>query len=693
MANKTFLVEIGTEELPPKALKKLAEAFAGAIEHGLQANLLPYDSICWYASPRRLAARISKLEARAPDRNIEAFGPPADRAREGDAWSKAASGFARKHGVTPEELEVTETEKGLRLVFRSTAAGVEATTCLPEIIAAAVAGLPIPKRMRWGASRTEFVRPVHWVVMLYGDSVVDCSILGIKAGRATRGHRFHCDRALPLAAADDYVSDLRAGKVLVDFNERRETILEQVVTQGTMAGGQAVIDPDLLDEVTSLNEWPVALMGNFEERFLEVPPEALISSMKEHQKYFHVVDDNGALLPSFITVANIESTDPQQVIEGNERVIRPRLSDAAFFYNNDLRTPLGNRLEQLKSVVFQQQLGSLFDKAERISSLAAELAPTLGADPILAARAGLLAKADLVSDMVFEFGDLQGIAGFYYARHDGEHEDVARAMIDQYLPRFAGDDLPQCTVGSAVALADRFDTLAGIFGIGQAPTGSKDPFALRRASMGVLRIIIEGGVNLDLRNYAKFAVSSYSQVTLGENTADVVVKYILERMRSRYQEQGLAAEIYMSVEALDLSQPYDIDQRVQAVHSFAKLDEAAALASANKRVANILDKEGVLAKSDAVSLDRGLLTAGAEEDLAEAVSAMQEAVRPLLTNKDYQRVLTTLSSLQKPVDQFFDQVMVMVDDKALRSNRLALLSQLRNLFLEVADISLLVPTK
>jgi glycyl-tRNA synthetase beta chain len=692
MSGQTFLVEIGTEELPPKALKTLAVALSTAVGEGLTKRELPHGELYWYASPRRLAVVVEGLEQRAADRDIEALGPPLDRARDASGdWTKAASGFARKYGVAADELESVVTDKGARLVYRSIEPGAESVEVIPQIVSDAITQLPIPKRMRWGASRTEFVRPVHWIIMLYGDTVVEGELLGMQAGRTTRGHRFHCNKPLPLDHADHYVETLyNEGRVIADFDRRRDLIAEQVEEQGRLAGGQAVIDPDLLDEVTGLTEWPVALKGGFEERFLKVPAEALVSSMKEHQKYFHVVDEHGALLPAFITVANIESQDPAQVIDGNERVIRPRLSDAAFFYNTDLRTPLAERVEQLRSVVFQQQLGSMHDKAVRLSQLAASLAPTIGADPDLAARAGLLAKADLVSDMVFEFGDMQGIAGYHYARHDNEHTEVAQAMVDQYRPRFAGDQLPLAAVGSALALADRFDTLAGIFGIGQPPTGSKDPFALRRASVGILRIIIESGSELDLRECAKLATEGYTGVELAQSTAEDVVAYILERLRGRYLDQGMPAEVYMSVAARKLSRPLDIEKRVDAVHQFTSMAEAQALASANKRVANILAKEG---SDNLPALNADLLVEDAEKALAKDIESMQSTIRPLLASNNYADVLATLAALQIPVDRFFDEVMVMVEDAGLRANRLALLSQLRSLFLEVADISLLVPNK
>ncbi len=694
MMERTFLVEIGTEELPPKALRQLATAFADAIGQGVDDLSLPHGPVQWYAAPRRLAVQIKDLVDEAPDQSIEALGPAVERAKDDDGnWSPAAIGFARKHNVTPEQLETTDTPKGPRLVFRSTVAGASAKTSMPTIVEEALNRLPIPKRMRWGASRTEFVRPVHWLTMLHGEDVITCSLLGLDAGRTTMGHRFHCNRPLSLANADEYLDTLsEQGHVIADYQRRRSEIETQVIEAGINAGGQAVISPDLLDEVTGLTEWPVALTGRFEERFLEVPAAALISSMKEHQKYFHVTDSEGNLLPAFVTVANIESSDPQQVIDGNERVIRPRLSDAAFFFQTDLRTPLADRVEQLHSVVFQQQLGSLYDKSERLSRLAAAIAPALGADPELAARAGKLAKADLVSDMVFEFGDMQGIAGYHYARNDGEHADVCQAMIDQYRPRFAGDELPLCAVGAAIALADRLDTLTGIFGIGQAPTGSRDPFALRRASVGVLRMLIDMKVSLDLVDIVGIALASFQAQELSPTTVSDVVEYVLERLRARYQEQGLDAEIYMSVAARGLTEPLDIDRRVQAVATFSRTDAAAALAAANKRVANILEKSSVGASST-LTVDAELLQEPAERILFDMVASISDDIAPMLGRGDYNAALASLSELRPSVDSFFDDVMVMVEEPALRDNRIALLSMLRAVFLEIADISLLVPSK
>jgi glycyl-tRNA synthetase beta chain len=542
--------------------------------------------------------------------------------------------------------------------------------------------------MRWGASRNEFVRPVHWLVMLFGDEIVDAEMLGLRANRETRGHRFHYNQPLLVENADDYLKKLpETGYVMVDFDTRQAVIREKVEAEAQKLGGVAVIDQDLLDEVTALVEWPVPLAGRFEDRFLEVPSEALVYSMKEHQKYFPVVDSDGKLIPHFITVSNIESLDPQQIIDGNERVIRPRLSDAAFFFETDKKKTLAQFRERLKPIVFQAQLGSIFDKTERVKALAADIAKQLNGDVSKAERAAELCKSDLVTDMVGEFDKMQGVAGYYYAQNDGEDEEVAQALQEQYLPKFAGDKLPSTDTGTIIALADRLDTLSGIFGIGQKPTGSKDPFALRRASVSVLRLLVEKELDLDLKTLLQTATALHGDnIKNAEETVNTAFDYMVERFRAWYEEEKIATEVFLSVSAKQLSVPLDINKRVHAVNAFNQLPEAQALAAANKRVSNILAK---LDSPVAAQLDQALLQEPAEKDLAAAVSAKADEVAPLFANRSYTEALATLASLRESVDTFFDQVMVMADDEALRNNRLALLSQLRNLFLEVADISLL----
>ncbi|MEW5249405.1 glycine--tRNA ligase subunit beta [Microbulbifer discodermiae] len=690
-----FLVELGTEELPPKALRRLMEAFANGIEQGLDKQGLPYSSVCAYTAPRRLAVIVSDLAEETPSKTISVWGPPVRVAFKDGVATKAAEAFARKNGIAIGDLRdcVANDGKQDKLFCRQTTGGEDTTTLLGGIVTAALDGLPIPKRMRWGARREEFVRPVHWLLMLFGNQVVDTEVLGLRSGNSTRGHRFHCNRELAVHSASDYLSLLKDdGYVIADFAQRRDMIRAQVTAEAERVNGVAVIEDDLLDEVTALVEWPVALTGRFEERFLKVPAEALVSSMKEHQKYFHVVDEDGILLPFFITVANIESRDPAQVIHGNERVIRPRLADAAFFFETDKKTSLEARREKLRHIVFQQKLGSIYDKTERLASLAAGIADATGASRDLAARAARLCKSDLVTDMVFEFADMQGIAGYHYAENDGEPLEVAKAMYEHYMPKFAGDQLPQSPTGTVLALADRLDTLVGIFGIGQPPSGSRDPFALRRASLGVIRLLVEKKLDLDLRTLLELARDNYPRTALGsfQSVVDDTLHYILERFRARYEDQGVPAEIFMSVAARNLSRPLDIDNRVQAVHAFSRLPEAQALAAANKRVSNILAK---LERDVPASVDESLLQEEAEKALFAAISDAQRQVVPLYRQSLYTEGLAGLAGLRDSVDTFFDDVMVMTDNQKLRDNRLALLTQLRALFLEVADISLLVPAK
>lgn len=690
--NAPFLVEIGTEELPPKSLLQLSCAFHDNVIKVFKAAQLNFESSVAYASPRRLAVLVNGLSAQAPTQEVVAWGPPAKIAFDADGNpAKAAEAFAKKNGIDVADLKVENDGKQDKLCHRASKEGAKVADIAAKIIEDALKILPIAKRMRWGAARTEFVRPMHWLVLLHGDQVIDARVMGIQSGRTTRGHRIHSSGDIAINNPASYLEQLRAGYVMADFAERRELIRSQVEAAAKNAGGQAVIDTDLLDEVTALNEWPTALLGRFEERFLEVPAEALVSSMKEHQKYFHVVDSKGQLLPLFITVANIESKDPAQVIAGNERVIRPRLADAAFFYETDKKTSLENRREKLQKIVFQAKLGTIFAKTERVAKLAQQIAPLLGAESNHAKRAAELSKSDLVSDMVLEFSDLQGLMGRYYAQHDGEHQEVAQALFEQYLPRFAGDQLPQSKTGTTLALADRIDTLVGIFGIGMTPTGSKDPFALRRASLGVLRLLVENNIDLDLRDLLTTAAELYTDLPKADSVVEQVLTYMTERFRAMYTEQGMAAEVFMSVAARKLTNPLDIDQRVQAVHSFSQMQESTALAAANKRVSNILaklDKDYVTA-----AIDNSLLEETAEQSLASTLTELELAVRPLLQDRNYTEAMKTLAALQETVDCFFDDVMVMADDQALRNNRIALLTKLRNLFLEVADISLLVPAK
>lgn len=686
MAVNTLLLELGAEELPPKALDALSDAFAAGIEKGLKEADVPFASVAAFATPRRLAVQVFELADKQPDRDVERRGPALAAAFKDGVATKAAEGFARSCGVTVDDLIHLDTDKGTWLAFREQQQGESIQALLPEILRKTISALPVPKYMRWGASRIEFSRPVHWLLALYGNDVVAAAVLGLQASRTTFGHRFHAPDAIQLAHADDYVASLENAYVLVDRVQRRERIREQVLAEAEVQEANAVIDEELLIEVSGLVEWPVALTGSFDERFLEVPAECLISSMKANQKYFHLLDDAGKLKPLFITIANIDSTDPDQVIAGNEKVIRPRLADAAFFYEVDRKRTLAARTPLLESVVFQKQLGTLADKARRSTVVATFIAEKINADVAHAQRAVALAKCDLVTEMVLEFPELQGIMGRYYAEQDGEPADVSQALEEQYLPRFATDAIPQSATGKALALADRLDTLVGIFGIGQRPTGAKDPFALRRASIGVLNILVKGELNLDLRELLNVAAEQHKSLPKADGLVEDVLTYMLDRFRAWGQDEGISAEMYLAVRARPVTNPLDFARRLRAVKAFAQRDEASALASANKRVSNILAKQ---TNTDITQVDSALLAEDAEKKLFEVVTANQAQVAPLFALGDYQKALDILATLREPVDAFFDQVMVMADDPAIQRNRLALLASLQGLFLEVADISLL----
>jgi glycyl-tRNA synthetase beta chain len=693
-----FLVELGTEELPPKALLALSNAFTSGIVDGFKAANLSFVEVISYAAPRRLAVVIKGLDVQAPDSEIVVWGPPAKVAFDAEGQpTRAAEAFAKKNAIDIAQLNEYIDNDGQqdKLCVRRTEAGCQTSSLLGPVINQSLAALPIPKRMRWGSSKEEFVRPVQWAVLLFNGSVFHEDVMGLTSGNISRGHRFHSEGDIVITSPDSYAEQLREAYVIADFNQRRDIIREGVTELAATIDGQAVIDEDLLDEVSALNEWPVPLMGRFDEHFLQVPSQALISSMKEHQKYFHVVDQNNNLMAAFVTVANIESKDPGQVIDGNERVIRPRLADAAFFYQNDMQSSLESRRELLKQVVFQAKLGSVFAKTERVAALAETIAQYTGTDPKLARRAAELSKSDLVTDMVGEFDDLQGTMGRDYALNDGEPKEVAEALFEQYLPRFAGDQVPDTGTGTTLALADRLDSLVGIFSIGQQPSGSRDPFALRRASLGVLRIMIERRIDLDLTQAINAAAAQFELKKEGElsseNISKQVLTYIIDRFKSWYKDEGMAAEIFMAVAALELSNPLDINARVQAVNQFSQLPEAVALAAANKRVANILAKQ--LGDTAPGAVQSALLQEPAEQALASAIELLSEEIEPLVQQRDYSGILQKLAQLREPVDGFFDQVMVMADDQAIRNNRLALLFSLRQLFINVADISQLIPSK
>ncbi|MGE4532423.1 glycine--tRNA ligase subunit beta [Halomonas sp.] len=684
MAATTLLVELGVEELPPAAIDTLSDALADGLRRGLDEAEVSHGAVRAYATPRRLAVRIEALADKQPDREVEKRGPALAAAFKEGQPTRAAEGFARSCGVGVEELIHLETDKGTWLGYREQQQGEATAALLPGILHKAIAGLPVPKNMRWGASRVEFSRPAHWLVVLHGDQVIEAEALGLTSGRTTYGHRFHAPAAIELAHADDYLDALEQAWVLADRDRRRERIREQVLAEAEVQEAEAVIDEELLVEVSGLVEWPVALTGSFDERFLEVPAECLISSMKANQKYFHLLGNDGRLKPLFITIANIDSAEPQRVIEGNEKVIRPRLADAAFFYDTDRKRTLASRSDELAGVVFQKQLGTLADKAHRSAAVAAFIAGQIGGEVGHARRAAELAKCDLVTEMVLEFPELQGTMGRYYATQDGEPAEVAQAMEEQYLPRFAGDAIPRSITGQALALADRLDTLTGIFGIGQRPTGTKDPFALRRAAIGVLNILIKGERDLDLRELLELAAAQHQELPYAESLVEEVLTYMLDRFRAWGQDEGISAEAYLAVRSRPVTRPLDFARRLRAVQAFAGREEAAALAAANKRVSNILAKQ---ADEIGSTVDATLLQEGAEQALHEALKAQREVVTPLFAQARYQEALDALAALREPVDTFFDEVMVMADDAAVRSNRLALLAELRALFLEVADIA------
>lgn len=686
MAANTLLVELGVEELPPSAIDELSDALAEGIRRGLADADIDAGEVLAYASPRRLAVQIQELADKQPDREVERRGPALAAAFKEGQPTKAAEGFARSCGVTVDQLIHLETDKGTWLGYREHQPGEATTALLPSIVEKAIGALPVPKNMRWGASRIEFSRPVHWLVMLYGNQVVEATALGLTAGRTTRGHRFHAPAPIELTHADDYLAALEGAWVLADRELRRERIREQVLAEAEVQEATAVIDEDLLVEVSGLVEWPVALTGSFDERFLEVPPECLISSMKANQKYFHLLDEAGRLKPLFVTVSNIDSTDPDQVIQGNERVIRPRLADAAFFYDTDRKQTLAERAPALASVVFQKQLGSLADKAHRNAAVAAFIAGRIDGDVHDARRAAELAKCDLVTEMVLEFPELQGTMGRYYALNDGEPTEVALALEEQYLPRFAADAIPQGRTGLALALADRLDTLTGIFGIGQRPSGTKDPFALRRAAIGVINILVKGELSLDLRELLELSAAQHQELPYAEGLVDEVLTYMLDRFRAWAGDEGIATEVYLAVRARPVTEPLDFARRLRAVQGFARREEAAALAAANKRVSNILAKQQ---HDGDLSVDADQLQEAAEKTLFEALEACRSEVMPRFAEARYSQALDALATLREPVDRFFDQVMVMAEDPAVRRNRLALLAGLQALFLEVADIALL----
>jgi glycyl-tRNA synthetase beta chain len=686
---RDFLVEIGTEEMPPKALLPLMEAFAEQLAAGIDDARLGHGDVHAYASPRRLAVLVQDLATAQDDRAVEQKGPPTRVAFDDDGKpTAAAEAFAKKCGVAVDDLERVETDKGEWLAFNTVEEGRGAAELMPDIIERALGNLPIPRRMRWGAGDAEFVRPVHWVVLLHGKDVLETSVMGVATGRETRGHRYHSSGPISIAKPGDYLTALETeGHVIADFARRREMIREGVEAAADRVGGTIVDGESLYDEVASLVEWPVPIVGAFDEMYLELPREVVVSTLTGHQRYFPVADDSGALLPYFVTVANLESKEPEQVIEGNERVIRPRLADAAFFWDSDRKKTLASREEALRDVVYQAGLGSLFDRSHRIARIGEQLARELEVDEKAVGRAASLAKCDLLTGMVGEFPDLQGTMGRYYALADGEPAAVADAIAEQYLPRFAGDDLPASDTGQIVAVAEKVDALAGVFSLGKKPSGNRDPFGLRRAALGIVRILIERSIDIDLKALIAFAVDQQPQgkIAADELAADLY-GFVTDRLRRYFldRDAGLSTETFDAVMVRRPASLVDFDRRLAAVQTFARLEQAESLAAANKRIANILrqagDPEGLEVMEKKLELD-------AEKALFSALAQARETVGPLLAERRYARVLGELADLRDPVDRFFDDVMVMVDDEAVRNNRLALLGELRALFLDVADIS------
>ncbi|OUY06596.1 glycine--tRNA ligase subunit beta [Acinetobacter populi] len=687
MSLHTVLFELGCEELPPKSLKNLRDALKSEVEKGLQAAGLAFEHIDAYAAPRRLALKIVAVEGQQPDTQKRFDGPAVQAAYDSEGKpTKALEGFMRGQGISAEQVSTFQAGKVEKVCYYKDIKGQNLDTLLPVILQTALDNLPIAKRMRSAASRTEFVRPVQWVVLLKDDQIIDATIQDFKTGNVTYGHRFHAPEAITLKHANDYLDALRQAKVIASFEERQAIIDAQVKQLADEVNAIAIVPADLRDEVTALVELPVALRATFEERFLAVPQEALITTMQDNQKYFCLVDHHNKLQPYFITISNIESKDPTQIIEGNEKVVRPRLSDAEFFFLQDQKQPLASRKDKLKNMVFQAQLGTLWEKTERVAKLSVALSQITGAQAVDAEKAAFLSKCDLTSELVGEFPELQGIAGTYYAHLEGENDEVAQALGEQYLPKFAGDVLPQTKTGTTLALADRLVTLVGIFGIGQAPTGSKDPFALRRSAIGILRLIIENELDVTLDELVLLTLDDYADVIKdhAKTRADAVA-FLEGRYRAKYEDQGVDVDVIQAVQALSPASPLDFDKRITAVQHFRTLPEAAALAAANKRVANILAKE---ATPEGAVIESKLVE-DAEKALYQQLQSLTTEVQPLLASRNYTEALSKLAALRAPIDAFFENVMVMADDAELKANRLRLLAQLRGLFTAVADISVL----
>ena len=684
--NKDLLIEIGTEELPPKALQRLSDAFTRGVAEGLTDAGLKLGHVQSYATPRRLAVLIDDVASAQPDRDIERKGPSLKAAYDGEGKpTKAVQGFARSCGVSVDELEQQETDKGTWLVFKATEKGQPVSELVPGIVNQSLAKLPIPKRMRWGDNDVEFVRPVHWVVMMHGKDVITGDVLGVSSTKKTRGHRFHANKEITLSSAGEYADKLKAkGFVIAHLDERKQSIHDQVIKTAKKLGGVAVVDDGLLAEVTALNEWPVAVAGEFEKEYLSVPAEALIKTMQDNQKYFPVVDKNNELKNFFITISNIDSKSPEKVKAGNERVIRPRLADAKFFWEQDQKQPLESFRKQLDKVVFQEKLGSIGDKTNRVAVLAEDIAGQLGANAEYVRRAVELSKCDLMTDMVGEFAALQGVMGKRYAQVGGEADDVAAALDEQYMPRGANDNTPSTTTGQILAISDKLDTLVGIFAIGQKPTGEKDPYALRRASLGILRTIIERELELDLQQLIGKSAELFADEVDAASSKDEVFEFMLERLRAYYHDREVPVDVFDAVSALKPSRPLDFDKRIIAVTAFRALPEAESLSAANKRVGNILKKAE---PGDASVVNAGLFELQQEETLYKELEMLKSKTEPMFDSGDYETALRELSALRKPVDDFFDHVMVMTDNIDVRNNRIALLDKMSTLFMRAADLS------
>ncbi len=687
--NADLLVEIGTEELPPLGLRRLSEAFADELCERLAAHGLSHGKVSVFATPRRIAAIISNVPPNQPDRELKRRGPALDASIDKDGKpTKAALGFARSCGVAVDKLEKLETPEGKWLMFRSTEVGEPTSSLVPKMVEDALNRIPLRRRMRWANFDFEFIRPVHWVVLLFGNQVIDGEIYGVTAGRMSRGHRFYVPEAIPIEDPASYSKTLYStGRVVPEFSARVEIVTRQVVEAAASVNGKALIDKALIEETAALVEWPSAIAGGFDKEFLSLPVAVLVATMKGHQRYFPVVDKAGKLLPHFVAVSNIESKNPETVRKGNERVLRPRLKDAAYFFQRDARRTLEQRQEELRGIIFQDKLGSMFDKAERISRLASHVAIAMGEKPDnvkLARRAGQLCKCDLLTEMVGEFPELQGVMGGEYAARSGEAPEVSKAIAEVYKPRFAGDAIPASTIGQAVAIADKLDTLAGIFGVGQGPTGDKDPYALRRTALAVLRIVIEGKLSLDLKRLIQEALKGYQGKFEDASVADQVYDFMTERLRAYFTERGVPVEVFLAVQARNPTRPLDFARRVHAVNEFRKLPEAESLASANKRINNILKQA-----EDAIPMkvNDNLFTEDAEWNLAAKLVGLSPRVKEMLKKGDYTSAMKSLAGLRESVDAFFDTVKVMDDDKKVRYNRLALLHSISELFLETADIS------